>query len=366
MNPRSAPEFWRTLAEHDGADLHELIGDEFASRLPQGFDHVERRAFLKLMSASIALAGMAGCTRQPPEQILPYVRQPEGIVPGKPLFYATSMTLAGRAIGLLVESHEGRPTKVEGNPLHPASLGATDVYAQAALLDLYDPERMQTLTNRGEILPWSAFLGAMRTSMTAQEATTGAGLRILTESVSSPALGAQIKELLARLPAATWHQWDPAGDHNARAGARLAFGADTATHYALDRAAVIVCLDADLIGCGPGHLRYARQFAARRRPDAAGNRLYAAESMPTSTGARADHRLPLRAGQIESLARALAAELGVAAVTRGAPFRSGASVDRRSAQRPERASRLEPRRRRRWSAACRARPGPCDERSARQ
>ena len=118
--PGSAPEFWRTLEEQQGANLDELVGDEFASRLPEPFDAVERRSFLKLMGASLALAGMAGCTRQPPEQILPYVRQPENVVPGRPLFYATAMTLGGRATGLLVESHEGRPTKIEGNPSHPA------------------------------------------------------------------------------------------------------------------------------------------------------------------------------------------------------------------------------------------------------
>src|SRR5687767_7776205 len=178
IKPRSAPEFWRTLEEQQGEHLNELVGDEFASRLPTDFDAVERRTFLKLMGASLALAGMAGCTRQPTEQILPYVRQPENVVPGRPLFYATAMTLGGRATGLLVESHEGRPTKIEGNPSHPGSLGATDVYSQAALLDLYDPDRMRTLTHRGEIYPWSAFIGAMRTVSTAQRATNGAGLRI--------------------------------------------------------------------------------------------------------------------------------------------------------------------------------------------
>src|SRR5512134_3869782 len=197
MKPRNAPEFWRTLAEKDGANLDALVGDEFASRLPEAFDRVERRSFLKLMGASLALAGMAGCTRQPPEQI----------IPGKPLFYATAMTLGGRATGILVESHEGRPTKIEGNPLHPASLGATDVFGQGALLDLYDPDRMQTVSRLGEILPWSAFIGAMRTATTALQATKGAGLRILTETVCSPTLAAQIDELLARFPAAVWHQW---------------------------------------------------------------------------------------------------------------------------------------------------------------
>jgi MoCo/4Fe-4S cofactor protein with predicted Tat translocation signal len=311
MKPANAPEFWRTLAERDGANLHELVGDEFASRLPEAPDGVQRRDFLRLMSASLALAGMAGCTRQPPEHILPYVRQPEAIVPGKPLFYATAMTHGGRATGLLVESHEGRPTKIEGNPLHPASLGATDVFAQAAILDLYDPDRMQTLTELGEIRTWSTFLGAMRTLVTAHQSTNGEGFRFLTETNCSPTFGAQMDEMLTQFPAARWHQWDAASDHNTAAGARLAFGSDTAVQYAVDRAAVIVSLDADLIGSGPGHLRYARHLAARRRPEAPGTRVYAAESTPASTGARADHRLPLRASEVESLARALAADLGV-------------------------------------------------------
>jgi MoCo/4Fe-4S cofactor protein with predicted Tat translocation signal len=311
MKPTNAPEFWRTLAEHDGADLHELLGDEFASRLPASPDAVERRSFLKLMAASIAMAGMAGCTRQPAEQIVPYVRKPEEIIPGRPLFYATAMTLGGRATGLLVESHEGRPTKIEGNPLHPASLGATDVFAQAAVLDLYDPDRMQTLTHLGEIRPWSAFLGAMRGLTSAQQSGKGAGLRILTESICSPTLAAQIEELLTRLPAAVWHQWDPASEHNAAGGGRLAFGSDVSVRYVVDRAAVVVALDADLLSCGAGHLAYARQFATRRRPENAGIRLYAAETMPTSTGARADHRIPMAPSQMEALARALATSVGV-------------------------------------------------------
>ena len=315
--PASAPDFWRTLEEKNGVNLDELVGDEFASRLPEPFDAVERRAFLKLMGASLALAGMAGCTRQPLEQILPYVRQPENVIPGRPLFYATAMTLGGRATGLLVESHEGRPTKVEGNPSHPASLGATDAFAQAALLDLYDPDRMRTLTQLGEIFPWSAFIGAMRTASTLQQTNKGAGLRILTETVSSPTLAAQIEEILARFPAAMWHQWDPGSEMHEAAGLRMTAGSDVSVHYNVERAAVIVSLDADFFSCGAGHLRYARQFAARRRPEGAGCRLYAAETMPSTTGAKADHRLPLKPSQIELLARALAAEAGVAGVNRG-------------------------------------------------
>ncbi len=316
--PGSASEFWRTLAEKNGAKLDDLVGDEFMSRLSEPLDAIERRSFLKLMGASLALAGMAGCTRQPAEQILPYVRQPEGLVPGRPLYFATAMTLSGRATGLVVESHEGRPTKIEGNPSHPASLGATDLYAQAALLDLYDPDRMQTLTHVGEILPWSAFIGAMRTVAMTQQASKGAGLRILTETITSPTLAAQMADILARFPAALWHQWDPASDMNAAAGLRMAAGSDVSVHYNVERTAVIVALDADFFSCGGGHLRYAREFARRRRPEGPGCRLYAAEAMPTSIGGKADHRLPLKPSQIETLARALAADLGVPGVTRGA------------------------------------------------
>ena len=198
--------------------------------------------------------------------------QPEELVPGKPLFYATAMPLGGVATGLLVESHEGRPTKIEGNPLHPGSLGASDVFAQAAVLGLYDPDRSQTLTNLGEIRPWSAFLGAIRAALTAQQPLKGAGLRILTESVSSPTLAAQIRDLLTRYPSAKWHQWDPASRENARGGAKLAFGDYADVQYRFDRADVILALDADFLASGPGSLTIRarlRRTAApgRRRAD---------------------------------------------------------------------------------------------------
>ncbi len=261
----------------------------------------------------MALAGVTACTRQPAEKIVPYVRQPEDLIPGRPLFYATAMPLGGVATGLLVESHEGRPTKVEGNPLHPGSLGASDLFAQAAVLGLYDPDRSQTLTNLGDIRPWSAFLGTIRAALSVQQPLKGAGLRLLTESVSSPTLAGQINDVLARFPSAKWHQWDPASRDNAREGARLAFGEYADAQYLLDGADVIVSLDADFLASGPGALRYARDFSARRRPERADrmNRLYAFESMPTSTGARADHRLPLTPREIERTAHALAAIIGL-------------------------------------------------------
>ena len=318
--------FWRTLDElADDPAFEKRLHDEFPLQIEAIADPVARRAFLKLMGASIALAGLTACTRQPPEKILPYVRQPEGLIPGRPLFYATAMALGGVATGLLVESHEGRPTKIEGNALHPGSLGATDVFAQAAVLGLYDPDRSQTLTNVGEIRPWSAFLGAIRSALTAEQPLKGAGLRILTESINSPTLAWQIRDLLARFPAATWHQWDPASGDNVRAGATLAFGEPVSVQYRLDQADVILALDADFLGCGPGSLRYARDFAARRRPEHADrmNRLYAIESMPTTTGSRADHRLALKPSALETAAREIAAAAGAGASSGDAhPFTS--------------------------------------------
>jgi len=310
---RQQAEFWRTLEERAGDPaFQEHLYNEFPSEIEAITDPVARRTFLKLMGASMALAGVAACTRQPAEKIVPYVRQPEELILGRPLFFATAMPLGGTAIGLLVESHEGRPTKIEGNPLHPSSRGATDIYAQAAILGLYDPDRSQTLTNLGEIRPWSAFLGAIRAALTAQQPLKGAGIRLLTESINSPTLAAQIREVLARFPSAKWHQWDPAGREYAHAGAKLAFGRYVDAQYRLEQADVIVSLDADFLGCGPGSLRYAREFAARRRPEPADrmNRLYVTECMPTSTGARADHRLPLKPSEIEPLARALARAVG--------------------------------------------------------
>jgi MoCo/4Fe-4S cofactor protein with predicted Tat translocation signal len=305
--------FWRTLDElADDPAFRERLYNEFPSEIEALTDEATRRTFMKLMGASIALAGLTACTRQPEEKIVPYVRQPEEVIPGKPLFYATTMSVGAMATGLLVETHEGRPTKIEGNPLHPESQGACDAFAQAAILGLYDPDRARTLTNLGEIRPWSAFLGMIRAAITAQLPLKGAGIRVLTETVTSPTLAAQIRDLLRRFPSAKWHQWDPAGLTNTHAGARLAFDDDVTATYRFERADVIVSLDADFLGSGPGRLAYTRAFASRRRPEQADrmNRLYAIESMPTLTGSRADHRFPVRPSAIPDIARALADALG--------------------------------------------------------
>jgi molybdopterin-containing oxidoreductase family iron-sulfur binding subunit len=312
-SPTRRRDAWRTLDELAGDPAFQArLYNEFPSEVEAITDPATRRTFMKLMGASVALAGLAGCTRQPAEKIVPYVRQPEHLIPGKPLYFATAMSIGAAVTGLLVESHEGRPTKVEGNPLHPDSLGAADVFAQAAILGLYDPDRARTILNLGEIRPWPAFVAAMKAALAAQASLQGAGIRLLTETVTSPTLAAQIRDLLRRFPSAKWHQWDPAGRNNGRLGARLTFEQDVDALYRIDQADVILALDADFLGSGPGALRHARQFASRRKPEPAGrmNRLYAIESMPSLTGAKADHRFAARPSEVLPVARAIAAAIG--------------------------------------------------------
>jgi len=216
----------------------------------------------------------------------------------------------------LVESHLGRPTKIEGNPEHPASEGGTDIFSQASLLDLYDPDRSQTVTNLGDIRSWPRFVDAVRGPLNAQKGLGGAGIRILTQTVSSPSLAAQIRAIVTLYPQAKWHVYEPVNRDNVMAGAQMAFGQPVETQYRFDAADVIVSLDADFLYAGfPGSARYIRDYASRRDPDKNINRLYVAESTPSSTGFKADHRLPLRAGEIEAFARALAGALGVAGVS---------------------------------------------------
>jgi molybdopterin-containing oxidoreductase family iron-sulfur binding subunit len=308
-------EYWRSLEELAGTEeFQTLLHREFPENASDWMDSVSRRGFLQLMGASLALAGLSACTSPPDERIVPYVRAPEEIVPGKPLYFATAMPFGGFAMGLLAESHEGRPTKVEGNPKHPASLGATDVFAQASILSLYDPDRSQAIMKAGQIGSWSAFLAEVRFALDAQRTTQGSGIRILTETVTSPTLASQLRALLAMFPSAKWHQYEPAGRDNVRLGARLAFGEFVETRYQLDRADVILALESDFLTMGPGCLRYAHDFTLRRRPqakDARMNRLYVVESTPTCTGTMADHRLALRSSEIGSFARAIAQGLGV-------------------------------------------------------
>ncbi|MCP3962781.1 MAG: 4Fe-4S dicluster domain-containing protein [bacterium] len=294
-------------------------GPRHAAELSSSFD---RRRFLTVAGASLGLAGLTACTKQPSEKIVPYVRQPEEIVPGKPLFFATATTFLGQAVGVLAESHMGRPTKVEGHPDHPASLGGTDLLAQASVLDLYDPDRSQAITYQRRIRSWDAFASEILSNAAALKAIGGNGLRILTGTVTSPTLAALLHQLLEEMPQARWHQFEPAGADNARAGIRQAYGEDLAPRLDLTRADVVVAIDSDFLTAGPAAARYAKDFASRRQvrdPQALEregmSRLYAVDSMPTATSTVADHRLALSPTEVAHFTVALAARLGVDGVT---------------------------------------------------
>jgi len=310
------PEFWRSLQELAGsAEFREMMHREFPKGASEWLDGASRRGFLKLMGASLAMAGMTACTKQPLEPIVPYVRQPEEVIPGRPLFYATAFTLGGYASPLLVESQLYRPTKIEGNDNHPASLGGTDVFAQASILGMYDPDRSQTVTYLGEVRTYGNFLEAIRGPLNSQKAVQGAGIRILTQTISSPTLADQLRDLLRIYPQAKWHVYEPVNRDNGLEGARLAFGEPVETRYDFSKADVILSLDADFLYAGfPGFTRYVRDFAKRRDPDSGNmNRLHVVESGMSSTGAKADHRLPVQASFVEAFARSLAGALGVSA-----------------------------------------------------
>jgi molybdopterin-containing oxidoreductase family iron-sulfur binding subunit len=307
----SGPEYWRSLEELAGSPaFQEALHREFPKGASEWVDSVSRRGFLKVMGASMALAGMTGCVRLPLEPIVPYVRQPEDVIPGRPQFYATAMTLGGYANPLLVESHLGRPTKIEGNDRHPASLGGTDIFAQASILGLYDPDRSQSVVSMGDQQSWQALLNALHGPLTAQKALQGAGIRILTPTISSPTLADQLRNFLKIYPQAKWHVYEPVNRDNVLEGAKLAFGQPVETRYDFEKADVIVSLDADFLYAGfPGNVRYIRDFAKRRNPDGNMNRLYVIESTPTTTGAKADHRLPLPASMIQHFGRLMPATL---------------------------------------------------------
>ena len=313
--------YWRSLGElADTPGFREYLHREFPEQASEWNDPKGRREFLKLMSASLALAGVGACTKQPPEAIVPYVRQPEDLVPGRPLFFASAIPFSGIANPVLVESHMGRPTKIEGNPDHPASLGATDAMTQAAVLGLYDPDRAQIITYRGQLRTWSDFRTALTSTLAEQKALQGDGLRILSGPVTSPSLAELMATVLAAYPKARWHQYDPVSRDGARAAARRAAGRPGETVYHFDKADVILSLDADFLACGPGSVRYARDFADRRRVSEERktmNRLYAVESTPSLTGLKADHRLPVRASDVEGFARQIAAGIGVGSAGAG-------------------------------------------------
>ena len=312
LDGKKGPAFWRSLDELSAtAGFQDFLHREFPRQAGEWLDDEGRRNFLKIMGASLALAGLGACTKQPVEYVMPYVQAPEKLLAGKPLYYATAFPVSGIANPVLVETHEFRPTKVEGNPEHPASLGATDVPTQASVLGLYDPDRLQTLSYIGEIRSYTSFLVAFLGILSQQRASGGAGLRILTQAVTSPTLGAQIQNVLAAFPNAKWYQWDPLGNGR-RMGSQLAFGQFLNTTYKFDQAEVILSIDGNFLGNGPGGVRYARDFASTRivrggrKPT---SRFYAVETTPVSTNAKADHRIPLKPSEVAGFVRNLATAL---------------------------------------------------------
>jgi molybdopterin-containing oxidoreductase family iron-sulfur binding subunit len=323
-------QYWSSLEQLAGDPaVAEMLQREFPDGAGEWADPISRRRFLTLMGASLALAGLAssGCMRPPTGVIRPYVRQPENLVLGKPLYYATSMSLSGYAVGLLVESHEGRPTKIEGNPSHPASLGAAGPIQQAAVLGLYDPDRAQTVTYRAQPRSWGDVVQELRTRLRAGKRR----LAILTEAIGSPTLDRQLIDFLEQAKGrgfeATWFMHEPVNRDNVYEGSRLAFGKVYNTHHDFEKADVVVCFDADFCGCGPSQLADVRGFMKRRgkeyrqdqnpelkvekrdRSELTANRLYVIETNLSITGVKADHRLAVRPNDVERLLRALAAKL---------------------------------------------------------
>lgn len=315
------PAFWRTLDEAAESDeLRDYVEQEFpglSGQVPQG---VDRRSLLKVMGASLAMAGAAACTKQPKELIVPYVRQPENVIPGLPLFYATAMTTGGYARGLLVESHLNRPTKVEGNPDHPASLGSTTIFEQASVLNLYDPDRSETVLHEGRISLWSDFTGAFSTESQSLGIRKGEGLAILTGPTTSPTLIDQMRRLSQQWPAVKWYVHDACVNPAIASAAKKIAGRNAFVAYDLSQADVVVSLESDFLNAGPAALAYARQFAARRAVDSGKTpiRLYAIESGPSVSGSLADHHLPVKSSAIPAIAYQLAKACGV-----GAPDVSG-------------------------------------------
>src|SRR2546426_3922916 len=326
----SDKKYWRSLEElADSPVFEEFVRREFPQAAEEWNDPIERRTFLKVMGASLALAGLSGCVIQPPEKVIPYVKQPEEETPGQGLYFATAFSLGGIATPVLVRSNEGRPTKIEGNPDHPNNRSsdpndkgstATDIFSQASILTLYDPDRSQTPLFRGETRPWSTFVAEIRGLIDKEsdglKARKGAGLRFLTETITSLPLAAQMKQILTDFPEAKWHQYEPVNRDNARAGAIMAFGQPVNTIYDFSKADRILSLGSDFLSAMPGTLRYARDYAAKRRDvaqaaslrsDAADqmSRLYVIESTPTITGANADHRFPVKGSELESAALAI-------------------------------------------------------------
>lgn len=296
-------DYWRSLDEiAETPEFQAWVEDEFPNR--STLAQIDRRSLLKFMGASMVLAGLGGCRsmRLPTEKIVPYVTAPEGVTLGKPNYFATAFAFQGTALGVVVKSLENRPIKIEGNPNHPASLGATDHFAQASLLDLYDPDRAKGVQYGGKESSWDILLQNIRVRLDDAKATGGAGLVVVTEAIHSPTLGRLLKDLFAKYPEATWVEFDP-----------VVNSVLPIPIYHLDKAKVVLSIDGDFLNTMPNSVRMAKDFMSKRKISGKNvegmNRLYAVEVTPTTTGAMADHRLALSPAQLVTFVQAVQAEM---------------------------------------------------------
>ncbi len=308
LDGKTGRRFWKNLDElAETPAFHELMAEEFPRQSTEWVDAVSRRGFLKVMGASLALAGLAGCTKQPDEAIYPYIKQPEDLVLGKPMYFATAYPFPTGAVPVLVKSDSFRPIKIEGNPEHPISKGKSDAFTQATLLDLYDPDRSQHVTYRGQNSVFGDFQKAFAAA--AKKTSGGQGIYFLSETITSPTLAAQWKQVQQAYPHAKLVQWEPVNSDSSRTASKAVFGSYVDAQYKLENADVIVSLDADFLGgiAHPGFLPLAAAYAERHRYEEGKtmNRLYVVETMPTVTGFKAEHRLALKPSEIAGFAQAL-------------------------------------------------------------
>ena len=307
---QSGPQLWRSLEELGNTPEFRVclerefpVGASEWTAADEAGNGMGRRQFLMLAGASLALAGFAGCSPRSREKIVPYADQPEQVIPGKPLFYATAMPLNGYGRGILVETEMGRPVKIEGNPAHPDSLGATDAVTQAAVLGLWDPDRSQAPVFNGHISTWNKFESELLTVLKKAGEAQGEGLAVLTEPSTSPTLQMQMGELFKKFPKARFYGWSPcAGD-----------GLATVRDFDAGATDLIVSVGSDFLLELPGSLRFMRQFAARRRVQdgqVKPNRLYVLEGTPTITGTMADERLAAPPDRVAAVLRRAGGYIG--------------------------------------------------------
>ncbi len=319
---KSGRSYWRSLEEiAETEEFQAWVDDEFPNR--SSLMQVDRRSLLKYMGASMMLAGLGGCRSLvlPNAKMVPYVNRPEEMVTGGHLQFATAYSHSGVGTGVIVESHYGRPTKVDGNPNDKFARGASDSFMQASVLNLYDPDRTKNPFKKGVVDGWDIFLRESREWMTKIRAAKGAGFAVLMESSTSPSMIAEVTKLQAELPQAVFASWEPINRDHVYQGAQIAFGKPLETIYNLTDAKVILSLDSDFLGSDQGWLKYSREWANGRNVDGdpmGMNRVYAVETTPTITGSMADHRMPVSTVELENLARAVATSLGVPGVS-GSP-----------------------------------------------